>query len=137
MILFLMDAAFAFLMICCAVSEKHTRIIPNSLISALMCLSLFHLIAVCAMGYSLFPYLMAIPLFFLCYMCWRRGMFGGGEGPAGRCMGRGAGLRGLGVRVRRARTVLHAGEPPGAVPRRSSDHKNGLQELHRQRERRV
>ena len=55
MILFLMDAAFAFLMICCAVSDKHTRVIPNSLISALMCLSLFHLIAVCAMGCSLFP----------------------------------------------------------------------------------
>lgn len=79
MILLLMDATFAFLMICCAVSDKHTRVIPNSLISALMCLSLFHLIAVCAMGCSLFPYLMAIPLFFLCYMCWRRGMFGGGD----------------------------------------------------------
>ena len=68
MILFLMDAAFAFLMICCAVSDKHTRIIPTSLIGALLCLSLFHLIAVYAMGCSLFPYLMAIPLFFLCYM---------------------------------------------------------------------
>jgi len=79
MILFLMDAAFAFLMICCAVSDKHTRVIPNSLISALLCLSLFHMVAVCAIGYSLFPYLMAIPLFCLCCMCWRRGMFGGGD----------------------------------------------------------
>lgn len=77
--LLLMDAAFAFLMICCAVSDKHTRVIPNSLIGVLLCLSLFHLIAICAMGYSIFPYLKAIPLFFLCYMCWRRGMFGGGD----------------------------------------------------------
>ena len=79
MILLIMDAAFAFLMICCAVGDKHTRVIPNSLIGALLCLSLFHMIAVCAMGCSIFPYLMSIPLFFLCCMCWRRGMFGGGD----------------------------------------------------------
>ena len=78
-ILLLMDAAFAFLMICCAVSDKRTRIIPNSLIGVLLCLSLFHLVAVCVKGYSFLPYLMAIPLFFLCCMCWKRGMFGGGD----------------------------------------------------------
>lgn len=79
MILLLMDVAFAFLLICCAVGDKHTRVIPNSLIGALLCLSLFHMIAVCAMGCSIFPYLMSIPLFFLCCMCWRRGLFGGGD----------------------------------------------------------
>ena len=79
MILLLMDAAFAFLMVCCAVSDKRTRIIPNSLVGALMCLSLFHLVVVCVKGYSFLPYLMAIPLFFLCCMCWKRGMFGGGD----------------------------------------------------------
>ena len=79
MIFLLMDAAFAFLLVCCAVSDRHTRVIPNSLISALLCLSLFHMIAVCVMGCSIFPYLMSIPLFFLCCMCWRRGMFGGGD----------------------------------------------------------
>ena len=79
MIFLLMDAAFACLMICCAVGDKHTRVIPNSLIGALLCLSLFHMIAVCAMGCPIFPYLMSIPLFFLCCMCWRRGLFGGGD----------------------------------------------------------
>lgn len=79
-ILFLMmDAAFAFLMICCAVSDKRTRIIPNSLISTLFALSALRIGIACAKGYSLFPYIMSIPLFFLCCMCWKRGALGGGD----------------------------------------------------------
>lgn len=79
MILLLMDAAFAFLLICCAASDHKTRTIPNTMICALLGLSVFHLGIVCARGWSMLPYLMAIPLFFLCYMCWKRGMFGGGD----------------------------------------------------------
>lgn len=74
-----MDAAFAFLMLCCAASDKRYRTIPNALIVALLGLSIFHLCAVCVAGCSILPYLMAIPLFYLCYMCWQRGMFGGGD----------------------------------------------------------
>ena len=79
MILILMDAIFAFLLICCAASDRRTRIIPNSMICALLWLSAFHLAIVCVQGGSILPYLMAIPLFFLCFMCWKRGAFGGGD----------------------------------------------------------
>ena len=79
MIFLLMDAAFAFLMVCCAVSDKRTRIIPNSLVGALTVLSVLRISIVFAKGCSLFPYIMSIPLFFLCYMCWKRGALGGGD----------------------------------------------------------
>ena len=74
-----MDAAFAFIMICCAASDRRYRTIPNSMIGTLMMLGIFHMITVCIKGYAFMPYLMAIPLFFLCYMCWKRDMFGGGD----------------------------------------------------------
>lgn len=79
MIFLLMDAAFAFLMICCAVGDHLHRTISNRLIALMMGLGILHMAAACADGGSVMPYLMAIPLFFLCYMCWRRGLFGGGD----------------------------------------------------------
>ena len=74
-----MDIAFAFLLLCCAASDRRYRRIPNTLISAMLGLSVVHLIGACCYGYSLMPYFMAVPLFCLCYMCWRRGLIGGGD----------------------------------------------------------
>lgn len=79
MIFLLMDAAFAFLLVCCAVGDNLHRTISNRLIALMMGLGILHMAAACAGGGSVMPYLMAIPLFFLCYMCWRRGLFGGGD----------------------------------------------------------
>lgn len=77
--LWILDAAFAFLMLCCADSDRRTRTIPNALIGALLGVSAVHLIVVCCMGGSVAPYLMAIPLFALCCLCWQRGALGGGD----------------------------------------------------------
>lgn len=79
MILLIMDAVFAFLLVCCAVGDHLHRTISNRLIALMMGLGILHMVVACAGDGSVTPYLMAIPLFFLCCMCWRRGLFGGGD----------------------------------------------------------
>lgn len=68
-----------FLMVCCAVSDRRRRTIPNSMICALLGLSALHLCVICTKGFSVFPYLAAVPLFYLCVVCWNRGVLGGGD----------------------------------------------------------
>jgi len=79
MLFHILDMAFAGLMIACAVSDHKKRTISNRLILALLILGAVHMAYDCYMGYSIFPYVFAIPLFMLCYMCWKNGAIGGGD----------------------------------------------------------
>ena len=77
--LWILDGSFLILMLCCAISDRNARTIPNALIGALLGLSLVHLIAICSIGGSAMSCLMAIPLFAICCIGWQHGVLGGGD----------------------------------------------------------
>lgn len=73
------DIFFALLLLYCACSDHRTHTIPNSAVLAMLAVGLIHLTIDLHIGGSAMPYLFAIPLFLICYTCWKRGALGGGD----------------------------------------------------------